>query len=81
MYLVGCLHFSILEKWSFIEAVLCVPEVHPLLIIRAMHSRVDPGWLHLSFFCGRLKTGQSEGCGWTPSGKLPGIALCRGCWL
>lgn len=40
--ILGEMAFSILEKWPFVGNVLCVQEVHFLLIIRAMYSKDAP---------------------------------------
>ena len=39
MYLVGCLCFLTLEKWSSVGDVLSVPAVHSPLVTRAVPSR------------------------------------------
>ena len=39
LYLIGWLHFLILEKWSYVGDVLWGPAVQSLLVTRAVYSR------------------------------------------
>ena len=42
IYLAGSLCFSTLEKWPFVEGILCSPTVLPLLVTQAICSRQSP---------------------------------------
>lgn len=54
MYLVGWLHFPILEEWSFAGDLLCLPAALSALVTSAMSSGAPPSGPCGSFSCDRL---------------------------
>ena len=82
LYIPGKL-FLTLENWPCIEAVLCVPATHSSLVPSSMLQVCPLRVLHGCFCCGELTTTGTlavSKCGWPLSGRLPGSALCPGCW-
>ena len=82
MCLVGWLHFLTLEKWPFVEDILCIPEVYSPLVTSTICSRCAPNLCGLcgSFYYRELViVGCLVGLADPWSGWLPGSALCGGC--
>ena len=82
MYLVGQLHFLILEKGPYVGDILWAPAAQSSMVTRTICSRSAPyvGCVYPSIVVGLTTVGALLDRAGPPLCWLPGLALCSGCW-